>query len=415
MNAGRQAQADLERQYPAVLFAKPDLHSHLEFIGAGRKRTSQQREEAATRRDKDQRTAVRLSRQGINAYSNRGDLTVVDLATKGELVGETRAEFRRLPVLIEQEYRAQRRAALEIEAFTACQPHAPRPEQIVHVRLRPLSGTVRTCDLRQFHRNLVNNLSNHLEYVQKQYGAEPLAWSVHHRPMFDGSFIDWHVHLMIVLDNDNLEDFYKYIGDRYDWWLQTVEHENVGGLGWYLGGCVARYADDFTDENLAEYVRQSIKLHRHQSLGPLRRFLASAKNSQRRAAKNILDEPVLAPVAPRPPRTAKVCKTAQGPTVAACRLSWIGDELRPVLLIRNWDSDWAALSARYDLDLPVAAARHALSFHTSSYTTVNPKSNKVSAQPNIVQSSFENASSPLSDLSWSSSDSGTGNPDDIPW
>ena len=99
-----------------------------------------------------------------------------------------------------------------------------------------------------------------------------------------------------------------YFEARYNWWLEAVEHGDVGGLGWYLAGSAARHADDFTDENLAEYVRQTVKLHRYQTLGPARQFLAKLRSDGQRVVKNAAGETALAPTISKPARSAQASR-----------------------------------------------------------------------------------------------------------
>jgi hypothetical protein len=321
----------------------------------------------------------RLVRQGIDVHSRHGDLTAVDLATEGALTGDTRLELRRLPVFQEQEHRDQRKAAREMEAFLAS-PTAPRAEEIVQFRLRPRTGLAPIAGLRLFHRERLKQLSDHLERISSRPGLIPLAWGVHHQPVLGGSFVDWHLHIAIVVRDDaDRQWLHEYLDARYSWWTETEEHAEAAGLAWYLRASVARYAGDFTDENLAEYVRQAHKLHRYQTIGPLRRFLTKAKQAGEQAVTDTTDRTILAPVTPRPPRRHLPHRLGATPLIAACRVAWIGDELRPVVLVRGWRGSWRDLTKRYDLDLAIAAARQALergAFATPltlTFTTVNPE------------------------------------------
>jgi hypothetical protein len=206
----------------------------------------------------------------------------------------------------------------------------------------------------------------------------PLAYGVHHRPERGGALIDIHFHIAIEVEADaDLVWLRKYLGGLERVWIdETKRTETPEVLARYLREGAARYVHAFDNEHLAIYVAQvhtdGAPLHRFQTLGPLRRLSGELRRANLRPRQDAEDETrvVLAPPPRRPAR--RTCWTV-GPAILAVRLAWIGDQLRPSLIVRGWRGSWSALTERYDLDAAVGAARAALATHTSTQAPETPE------------------------------------------
>src|SRR3954469_9820117 len=95
---------------PVNKFAFPSC-SPLDFPGAGRRRSQSLVQADLARKARDERTLDRLRVQGLDGRGSAGDLTPIDLASQGALVGEARPPLRRWSVFEENTVREQREAA----------------------------------------------------------------------------------------------------------------------------------------------------------------------------------------------------------------------------------------------------------------------------------------------------------------
>lgn len=287
-----------------------------------------------------------------------------------------------------------------------------RPGDILHMRLRPFASRVPVGDLRHHDQAERAKLTRRLSYIGHMTGGavEPLAYGAHHQPYDGGDVVDDHFHVAVELRGIEaqaaLERAKKYLARHYHVWTRPVadgyaedddersDNDDDGSLAdlppaealaSYLREGTARYADQFSDENLAEYVRQvygPTPLHRFQTLGPLRRFAAALR--ERGVRPEIVEEgagTVRVALAPPPPRPARRTMWTAGPAVVALRLAWIADELRPVALVRGWAGRWSELAERYDLDGAVEAARVALARSYTSTTDTPESSLSAAAEP----------------------------------
>ena len=346
----------------------------LDFAGAGFRRPTWKADRAADERRQDQETARRLEASGVDPWESADEVTAVDLASEGQRCEARGRPLRRLPVFIVAVRREQQEARDLIGAYVAAERAAGRSVRIVHLRVRP-TAPVLLETLREHHREQCAALGRRLEYVARRSDGAlvPLVYGTHHRPLDGGARIDWHAHVAVqVREGADLAWLSEYLGGADRVWIdQRGDRADAPeALASYLRQGAARYVDAFTDERLAQYVVQVAGLHRYQTLGPLRR-LAGALRRERLRPRMEGARIVLAPPPRRPAR--RLCWTA-GPSVVALRLAWVGQELRPVVLVRCWRGDWRELAERYDLGPAVAAARAALTKEASTETTSNPDS-----------------------------------------
>ncbi|MBK3735242.1 hypothetical protein GAY29_19440 [Azospirillum brasilense] len=353
----------------------------LDFSAAGRRRSAAAVARAAAERQQDETTADRLEAAGLEPWQSGDEVTVVDLASQGEQSESRGRTLRRWPVYHATVRREQREAAAQIAAYRADERAAGRAVKVVHLRVRP-TGPVPVDCLRDHHREQCRRLSAQLAYVARASGGliVPLAWGVHHRPVDGGRLIDWHAHVaVLVRPGADLPWLLSYFGgaapDSDRVWIDARDRaDDPEHLACYLREGTARYVADFESAALVEYVAQVQGLHRYQSVGPLRDHVGRVRRAGLQARRDPDDGRVVLSPPPRRPACRPVWKTA-GPAVLALRLAWIGDTLRPALLVRNWRGSWADLAERYDLDAAVIAARTALA-QTYTHSADNPESDR---------------------------------------
>ncbi len=365
--------------------------SPLDFLGAGRRRSSAQTAQAQETRERDRETRRRLQAHGL-ATMNRPPVMLVDLATQGEHVA-TRDELPRWCVFRQHVAREQAEAHGLLAAYVV----EHRPRRVMQLRLRPLGGPVPVNSLREAHLDHGRRVARALEYVARWPGVIPLARATHHRPTERGSTIDLHFHVAVQIDGDDVSEvsarlIRHFVRAGWSAWISddqereatqdpapTETEGSAAALAAYLRESTERYVEAFDDDHLAEYVRQVYRpspLHRWQPLGPLRRFAAELRLNGVRPHADEDGRVALRPVvSARPQRRRDAAWAAAGPCVLALRTAWIGDELRPVAVVRGWRGSWQELARRYDLDAAVTAARAALA--TSSFTTATPESSFV--------------------------------------
>ena len=323
---------------------------------------------------------------------NRPPVMLVDLATQGEHVA-TRDELPRWCVFRQHVAREQAEAHGLLAAYVV----EHRPRRVMQLRLRPLGGPVPVNSLREAHLDHGRRVARALEYVARWPGVIPLARATHHRPTERGSTIDLHFHVAVQIDGDDVSEvsarlIRHFVRAGWSAWISddqereatqdpapTETEGSAAALAAYLRESTERYVEAFDDDHLAEYVRQVYRpspLHRWQPLGPLRRFAAELRLNGVRPHADEDGRVALRPVvSARPQRRRDAAWAAAGPCVLALRTAWIGDELRPVAVVRGWRGSWQELARRYDLDAAVTAARAALA--TSSFTTATPESSFV--------------------------------------
>lgn len=381
---------------PGVLL-RVQAQRPLDFAGAGRRRSADDARRAAAERQQDGDTLQRLRAYGLPA-AIRPQVDFVDLASMGTL-SERRDELPRWCVFANHVRREQAEAHGLLGAYVA----EHKPHRIAQLRLRRYGSPILVRDLRAFHLKDSCRVGRLLEYVATWPGVTPLARSVHHRPIDRGALIDHHHHIAVQLDAATAAERAEIIArllrycvrTGYDAWVAD-EGEAILGVGGsetaesaqalavYLRESTARHVEQFSDGNLAEYVRQvyyPAPLHRWQPLGPLRRLAAKLRADGVRPWAEDDGCVTLRPItSARAQRRRDAAWVAAGPCVLALRIAWVGDELRAVAVVRGWRGDWAELARRYDLDAAVQAARDALA-GTSSYTTVIPESSPPTAPP----------------------------------
>ncbi|MCG5241967.1 hypothetical protein MCW82_19490 [Azospirillum doebereinerae] len=354
----------------------------LDFCAAGRRRSAAAVSRAAEERQQDEATAARLEAAGFDPWQGDDEVTVVDLATQGERAESRGRTLRRWPVYYATVRREQREAAAQIAAFVEDERAAGRAVRILHLRIRP-TGPVEVGCLREHHREQSRRISGRLAYVANATGGKivALAWGAHHKPLRGGAVIDWHAHVaVLVRPGADLRWLLSYFGgpdpDPARVWIGTRDRaEDPEALVVYLREGTARYVTNFeTADFLAEYVAQVAGLHRYQALGPLRAHVSRVRAAGLQARRDPEDGRVVLSPPPRRPAHRPVWRAA-GPAALAVRLAWIGDELRPAVLVRGWRGDWTDL-ARYDLDAAVIAARAAIHHRSSTYSADTPESDR---------------------------------------
>lgn len=361
-----------------------------DFAGAGCRRLPTETARAETKRKQDRETMRRLQAFGLPS-AIRPPVTLIDLATRGAR-SEQRDSLPRWCVFGAHVAREQAEAHGLLGAYVV----EYRPRRIVQLRLRPLGGPVPVHHLRAAHQDEGRRVGRVLEYIGTWPGVTPLARATHHWPVDGGAMIDLHYHVAVQFDasdaDERAEVFARLLGyfqrAGYDAWIADEADtlfdpaaaetaESAQALAIYLRESTARHVEDFGDDHLAEYVRQvyhPAPLHRWQPLGPLRRLAAKLRAEGVRPQAEDDGRVTLHPiVSARAQRRRDAAWIAAGPCVVALRVAWIGDELRPVAVVRGWRGDWAELARRYELDAAVKAARAALAGSTT-YTTATPES-----------------------------------------
>ena len=377
-----------DQHFAALLRVSPA--QPLDFAGAGRRRSPAETARIVAERQQDRETMRRLRAYGLPA-AIRPPVTMVDLATQGRR-SEQRDDLPRWCVLGGHAAREQ----AEAHGLLAAYVEEHRPRRIVQLRLRPVGGPVPVHRLRAAHQDEGRRVGRAMEYIATWPGVTPIARATHHRPVDGGAMIDLHYHVAVQFDasdaDERAEVFARLLRycqrGGYDAWIAdeadalldpaaTEKAESAQALAVYMREAAARYVKEFSDDYLAEYVRQVYHpspLHRWQPLGPLRRLAAKLRADGVRPQAEDDGQVTLHPiVSARAQRRRDAAWIAAGPCVVALRVAWIGDELRPVAVVRGWRGDWAELARRYDLDAAVEAARAALA-GASTFTTATPES-----------------------------------------
>ena len=364
------------------------------FAGAGRFRDGGAADRVRAEREGDQAVAAALARQGLLPWRDADLVVAVDLATEGALAGEARRELRPWRVFGGVARREAAEAAAELASFLAGQePDDLARQDIVFLTLRRRGWeAVPVGGLAARHRAFTGALGPMLGYAARRTGdaCVPLSYGVHHRLIGDGGTVDVHGHLTVLTEGDAgraaLNQLVEYLGKKWE------VHEGDPRPAMSASRCAssAYQARTFSCDRrrleahwAAEYVRQvhvENHLHCRTALGPLRRHVGALRRAGVRpflvTTVNLesiqpTQSVILRPIRCRPARLPRPVPSPVAPRVLACRLSWlpspdgIGDQLRPVVLVRGWDGgdparSWGRLRAAYDLNGLIEAARDAM-------------------------------------------------------
>lgn len=337
-----------------------------EFSGAGARRSEADIEVSVASRNKDQKTAERLSSAGFSPYRPDSRIFAIDLASEGELFSDHGRELVRLNVFDKDVRREQRHSSRLLSAWVM----AGGRRDIVHIRARRSDAVVGIEDLRDHHRKSASDISQKLYYFSRaNRWFRPVAYAVHHRPIDGGALIDVHFHIAVEVcagrDDDRLIRYLSrsgydvYISDRE---LTGSPSEGAELLS-YLRNGASRHVDEFTDENLVGYVKAvycGSPLHRYQTLGEFRKFCGEMTAANVTVGEDAAGAIVLTRKPARPKYLPGFDHHPDGPRLLRIKLAWFGVELRPAAIVRNWTGSWHEFEQRYDLRHICGLARDAL-------------------------------------------------------
>ncbi|MBC9177161.1 hypothetical protein [Pseudoroseomonas ludipueritiae] len=369
------------------------------FAGAGVYRSGDAVAREHSRRLHDERLLERLERLGIDGRaSGRSTVTAVDLATEGAIAGATRPEVRRWGIFQQNRHRQRIDAQARIRSWLSSQhPDDRKDRRVIQLMLRLKHGNpAPVAELALRHFSFTRILNDALRYSRRRHGSSvvPLSYGIHHRALQGGAFIDIHAHISVDVGRGaDLDWLHTYLSRHFQAFISPCQFNLDDGHE----EAEAAYelemfnAHRFSDEHLRTYVSQhhiEHRLHRHQVLGPLREHVSELQRSGLRpilvergdgkAAEKIALK--YRPTIPRLTRQASAPQWQAGPCLLTARLTWVGNQLRPALIIRNWNGDWASLTQRYDVEALVAAARSALGSQPTLppilATTVNQEQSK---------------------------------------
>jgi len=162
---------------------------------------------------------------------------------------------------------------------------------------------------------------------------------VHHMPI-DGAGAILDIHFHAVFDRRPTKAQMEFLRKRFDD-LYCQPHDDPATLMRYIRKGIARHADAFSDENLAEYCRQMTyggPLRRFGRLGRFRDFCATMNDIRGGATRS--------------PRLTHTRIPDGEPILCAVRLVMKNGVEKPTLIIRAKyfdESEYIKLEQRYDL------------------------------------------------------------------
>lgn len=319
-------------------------------------------ERRAFRAKLDADLCERMLRVGLDPYASAAVQTYVDLASEG-LVVEQRGPQLRNHCIFRTIAARQGRATI-----TAMRAHLAEigiaPGDVMRFVVRSHEGWTELHHLRAALRHLGTQIQRAGDWARQRYGVDVVMRKLEAEAKSGGAYADDHGHVWAVpLPGANVEGFRAYMSGKFAYFGEAEPEEVDGGaeIDDYSGGKgPIKDPGTLDDHYLAEYVRQTSRLHLWSFLGGLKAFRCALDDADEQVVeKDHEGEKIYLriPRVHRPQRCAGPRHRTGQDDLLAVRLAWVGDELRLVAIVNNFTS-WAALTAKYDLDRAVAVARY---------------------------------------------------------
>ncbi len=326
--------------------------------------TPAQREQRQWEAAQDARTRLRLIAQGLDP--DRAEPDYVDWIAKKSWKDKSLAKW---CIFNTHARREKHEAVKQIKMYADAPGHRRPGSKLYMLRLRSRQlAHMPVSSLREGHQLNIAELRAALKRLDRRFGhGRVIAYAVHHRPLARGEIIDVHFHALIeYIDADEFDSAVKYLEKKYDIHFDDAEYQlsDVERAANYMRSTTARYVDDFTDANLAEYVRQlyvnGAPLHRWQARGSFRQAISTWRANDVRPAIDLGE--VFFRSTDKPVRwLCDAPRFENGPIIKGWGLRWNPEgELRPVLIADLRGHPIEELEKRYDLREFEAAALAAL-------------------------------------------------------
>jgi hypothetical protein len=321
------------------------------------------RERRAIRAKIDAALCERMQRVGLDPYVSAAIQTYVDLASEGVLVEQRGPQLRNHAIFRTVAARQGRANITAMRAHLA--EIGIAPGEVLRFVLRGHDGWVELHHLRTALRHLGTQIQRAGDWARQRYGVDVVMRKLEAEPRSGGAYADAHGHVWAIpLAGADVDGFCAYMAGKFAYFGEA-EPEQVDGGGEIDDYCGAKgpLKDNGTldDDHLAEYVRQTARLHLWSFLGGLKAYRCALDDADEQVVEQG-DEGqkvyLRIPRVHRPQRRegGRRHRTGQD-DLLAIRLAWIGDELRLVAIVNNFTS-WDVLAAKYDLDHAVALARY---------------------------------------------------------
>lgn len=328
------------------------------FAGIGRRRTAAATAVFGALRRTDQELAARLAGAGLDPYKSEGEITVVDLLNplSTESRGRQLRPWRVFNVAAAAE---QRRVSREYRAFMADQDTSGPP---VHVVVRPPEHVVELSALRTGIRDGNECLNAMLGYLARRRGLDTHILALEILPMGDGSVWDIHYHIVMAPTGAaELEVLQRHVERRgWTFWADPDAASDATAFGGEHAARLAGYVSkgampraiaraELSDAALVELVRQTDRLKFVRARGAFREFRSRLARERLRIVETEDEEGQVACITV--PRRRIVLRRRElfrttSTKILAVRPAWIGDELRPCLIVENYKG-WSELLSIY--------------------------------------------------------------------
>lgn len=320
------------------------------------------RERRAFRAKLDADLCERMRRVGLDPYVSAAVQTYVDLASEGLVVEQRGPQLRNHSIFRAVAARQGRANITEMRAHLAAIGMAPG--DVVRFVVRSHEGWTELHHLRAALRHLGTQIQRAGDWSRQRYNVDLVMRKLEAEPKSGGAYADAHGHVWAVpLPGADLDGFRAYMSGKFAYFGEAEPEEVDGGaeIDDYSGGKgPLKDPGTLDDHYLAEYVRQTARLHLWSFLGGLKAFRCALDGADQQVVEKVHDGEKIylrIPRVHRPQRCAGRRHRTGQDDLLAIRLARIGDELRLVAIVNNFTS-WAALAAKYDLDRAVAVARY---------------------------------------------------------
>jgi hypothetical protein len=246
------------------------------------------------------------------------------------------------------------------------------PSNIVSITIRPPlnlagnegapllddAGHAPIHNYRAVHKAASDLVQRALEYLAAQKVMESLLVVRHPRLLGDGSFADFHVHVTGVLNPTKEAALQKYMTEKFGasqiWISPEKDRIFVTTANYPVRQLGKIDFSTISQENLAEFYRQSRGLRFVDTAGDLRAFQNGLKPGRRRSAPKARVAAQAATTATQiPARDATA--TNNEPKLRGIGLVWLGGVLRLMARVVHYRT-FADLEARYDLAADILRA-----------------------------------------------------------
>jgi len=364
-------------------------------------RSPRAREEAEGRLKADHRLANQLQNHGHSPFRSDAEVIRLDIETCGKLHSTPARELRNWSVFSTVAKREGAKASAEMISFLQSQLAEDRGRKhliTIRLRLRYDRNRVPTGNIAERHKAYMALTGPMFSYASTRFPGvlEPLSHGVHHRMLGDGSTIDLHSHATLCMENSSagkhaLAWFHRYFSKHFDVHqgykaVPATSYTEAGAISAYEEQSFSAkrsndgtYVEPFWISKYINLAHIENHLHRRVTMNSLRKHIGELRRDGVRPLLTTTVIPEFALTDSTDPinvivnyvdvrsyrlrRRPGSSPSTHGLKLLCARLSWIGDELRPVLLVRQCRTRygpselWQKCTELYDLNYLIEQAR----------------------------------------------------------